>query len=480
LREINTQGNLTFETIRKATTLINPPLAELDTSIPRIDEQIVILTDMRVFQQCSLCPQQNSIELNALEQTVVRLYGPLADGKILPRNLVSYPFQELQNMLDVGTGQLQIENDLRQAEWVIFCMIDKDPAYPGSQAFQNFIGDRPDIIQGKKLILFAFNAPYYLDATDISKLTAYYGLYNRTPQAIEVAARLLFQEILPEGNLPISVLEVGYNLAQITFPRADQEIGLFLDIPDENPEGETPEPEVTPTQIPLRVGDMVPVRTGVIIDHNGHIVPDGTIVTFILTVGTDTGFIQQVEAPTTAGIARSMLRITNSGTVEIKARSESALNSQVLQFIIPAENPLPSETPTAVPSSTMTASPTPTLIPSPTVTVTPEPIVIPPVKTNFVDWLGSLAVTALVALTGFRFASRKGQIRWGIRSSFLAMIGGIIAYSYLALELPGSIEMIERYGFWGITLLALAGAFMGGGIALVWQRLTLLSNRRQV
>ena len=56
------------------------------------------------------------------------------------------------------------------------------------------------------------NAPYYYDATDISAFTAYYGLYSKLPGFIEVAARILFQEISPQGNSPVSIPGVAYEL----------------------------------------------------------------------------------------------------------------------------------------------------------------------------------------------------------------------------------------------------------------------------
>jgi len=38
---------------------------------------------------------------DALEQAVVRLYGPQAGSQVLPFNLVSYSFEELEQMLNV-------------------------------------------------------------------------------------------------------------------------------------------------------------------------------------------------------------------------------------------------------------------------------------------------------------------------------------------------------------------------------------------
>ena len=97
-------------------------------------------------------------------------------------------------MLNVGSGVVQIENDLRQAEWIVLLMSDVNPGLPSSQAFRLFLDQRPDLQQNKNIIVFALAAPYYLDTTDISKLTAYYALYSRSNTFIEVAARLLFAD----------------------------------------------------------------------------------------------------------------------------------------------------------------------------------------------------------------------------------------------------------------------------------------------
>jgi beta-N-acetylhexosaminidase len=467
LSELGKSGGITFDVTRKGATLISPPIQELDTTIPGLDDQIVFLTDLRSYQQCSSCQQKNILEANALEQAVVRLYNPLAGAKVLPRNLVSYSFQDLQDMLTAGTGQLQIENDLRGAEWIVFSLQDITSAYPSSAVLPLLLNERPDLVQGKQIIVFAFNAPYFLDATDISKLTAYYGIYNRTPQAVEVAARLLFQEILPEGSLPISVPEVGYDLNLATFPDPEQVIPLVMDMQTQGEE--TPTPGPTPTLAPFRTGDAIPVRTGVIVDHNGHVVPDGTIVKFILTISAETSTTQQFEALTAQGIARTVLRVTGHGNVEIRAESDPATKSEIIEFVVPPENPtatpviplliLPSETP----QPTLTPTSTPTL--TPTLAVTP----MPPVHAGLQDWLGSLFAAALVAAAAFGLATLLGQRRWGIRGAFLSVIGGFLAYTYLAVELPGSVNWIDRNGFWGIVWITTLGALLGGLAALTWR-----------
>ena len=127
------------------------------------------------------------------------------------------------------------------------------------------------------MILFSFGAPYYFDTTTISKFTAYYALYSKQPQFVDVAARLLFQELTPVGASPVSISAVGYDLISVMSPDPDQIIPLFLDlepVPVATGSPTTPEP----TPIPLfRIGDTIAIRTGAIMDNNGHPVPDGTV-----------------------------------------------------------------------------------------------------------------------------------------------------------------------------------------------------------
>ncbi len=474
LGELGSSGDVTFTVNRKAATLISPPMAELDTTIPGLSDQIVFLTDVRTFQQCQTCQQFNLIEVNALEQAVIRLYNPLAGGKVLPGNLVSYSFKDLQDMLAAGMGQLQIENDLRAADWIVVSMQDINPSNPSSSVLPLLLNERPDLIQGKRIIVFAFNAPYFLDATDISKLTAYYGIYNRTPQALEVAARLLFQEILPEGDLPVSVPEVAYDLNKVTFPDPNQVISLYIDTPTQEEEKPTPNP--TPTLVPFRTGDAVPVQTGTILDHNGHIVPDGTIVQFILTITGDTTTTQTVEAQTGQGVARSVLQINGYGNVEIRAESDPATKSDVIQFVVPNENPTPTPPLPILILPSETPLPTPTLTSPPTSTPTPESTPTPPVHTGVTDWIGSFIAAGIVAVLAYWLAVLLGQMRWGIRSAFLAITGGLLAYLYLALELPGGLAWINQYGFWGIISITFIGAVLGAGSAWLWH---LMNVRRK-
>ena len=455
---------IAFEVSREAATLISPSLQELVNALPDTPDRtdrIVFITNQRAAKQCSACAEVLVPVLDSLQQAVLRLYGPQAANQVTPHFMRSYSYVELFQMLEGDPDAFQIEVDLRRAQWVVFVMLDQDPQVAESRALHRFLTERPDLFQQKNLIAFALNAPYYLDATNISKLTAYYALYNKTPGAINIAARLLFREINPSGALPVSVSGVDYDLISATSPSPSQIIPLALDLPEiEIGEGtSTPEPQPTPE---FRTGNTIPVRTGTILDHNNNPVPDGTPVQFILALNGELSGLPQATA-TKDGIARTTIQITGSGVLEVRVESEPAKISEILHFEIPPENgallsPTPTEQPTATPSPT--ASPTT----APLETPEPQPPAVS--RPNLGDWLATMIFTLALGSISYRVAAYLGQVRWGIRSGFLAAICSLLAYSYLALKLPGTLNFIETYGGWGVLLVTFAGGAVG--ILLAW------------
>ncbi|MBU4225737.1 MAG: hypothetical protein KKC71_07940, partial [Chloroflexi bacterium] len=313
-------------------------------------------------------------------------------------------------------------------------------------------------------VLFAFNAPYYLDATDISKVTAYYGLYSKSAPFVEVAARLLFQELTPAGALPVSVPGIGYDLLSATAPDPKQVIQLFLDLPpDPTPTAATtgtPEPTATPS---FRVGDTVSARTGVILDHNQRPVPDGTGVRFSLILSGEGGVIQQVEAATVDGVARASFSIDRSGLLEIHATSEPANTSVVLQMDITSNG-----------IQVTIVAPTPTdepVTPTPTIAPTPEqsnPSAISEGYPGFGGWTAMVIFLGGLAYLAFWLGGRTFSTRWGLRWAFCVFMGGLLAYNYLAFGLPGSADWIKLHGLPGILGVVILGAGLGLGCGWVW------------
>ncbi len=488
LAEVGNSGQVTFEVAQKAATLISPSpedLADILPDAPTLNDRVVFITDVRTIQQCSQCPEQPTLAVNALEQAVVRLYGPLSAGQVLQRNLESFSFSELQGFLDASEevnvsdieAKLQpyvrprqrtqlVETALAQGDWIVFAMLNVSTNVPSSQALSRFLAERPGLFRQKKLVVFAFNAPYFLDATEVSKLTAYYGLYSKTSHFVEVAARLLFHEVPAPGDSPVDVPGVSYEVVSATAPDPNQVIPLEWDVPELSPaEGTTtPEPTIVPD---FEVGDVVAVRTGIIQDHNGHPVPAGTPVLFILE-GAEGGTPQTQNVKTDKGIAKANLLVDRSGVVEIRVESDPARQSEVLRIDLPPEN-----AEVFGPTQTIPVTETPTPEPTPTQT---QPLVSTPSppnnnRTNLGDWFLALLVAGGLGGAIFWFTTTVGLTQWAVRSSFLALIGGLLAYTYLSMGMPGSSEYLQNTGSWGVVLVTLLGSIVGGGAAWGWQRL---------
>ncbi len=147
-----------------------------------------------------------------------------------------------------------LENSLTPGRWVIINMLDAEPGESQTNLLRRFLSERQDLLRDKRIVVFAFNAPYFLDATDISKLTAYYCLYSKSAPFVEVAARLLFRELSPVGSLPVSVPGIGYDLFTATTPDPNQVIGLSMDHVTCSCPTASVTPEATPTpSFPLLV-----------------------------------------------------------------------------------------------------------------------------------------------------------------------------------------------------------------------------------
>jgi beta-N-acetylhexosaminidase len=116
---------------------------------------------------------------------------------------------------------------------------------------------------------------------------------------------------------------IGYDLISATKPDPTQVISLSLDLPESTPAAgdQTPEPTPVPT---FKVGDTIPLKTGMILDRNRHVVPDGTPVRFLFTTGGEQDVAQSVDTVTSKGVARASYLIERSGLLDISATSDPA------------------------------------------------------------------------------------------------------------------------------------------------------------
>jgi beta-N-acetylhexosaminidase len=427
----------------------------------------------------------------ALRDTVVRLYGPDATGQVNPALVTSFTFGQLEEYMSAPpvvptptpTGGEEatltpaplhpIESALRDADWIIFAMLRPTGDPPQSEVVRGFLAQRADALRDPHLVVLAYDAPYYLDATEVNKLSAYYVAYSRIEPFIEASVRALFGEFAPAGTSPVSVPGVNYDLGIQTSPDPDQTIPLYYYIGEPSEEGEpTPVPpeegQATPELPKLEVGDELRLRTGVIVDYNDHPVPDGTPVQFFFTYPQE-GLEHSILAITRGGVAETTVTLDRMGQLDIHIQADPVPRTLALQItiqegepaIIVPITPTPSPT-TVIPTPTPTAEPKP--VPEETPTATPSPVeeqeeVVPPDE-GAGPWDLVLALLGVLITGGAAYyvvRVNNGLVSRGLRLGLWCVIGGLVTYVAYALRLPGATWLRERGGVWAAWLVALLG-----------------------
>jgi beta-N-acetylhexosaminidase len=356
----------------------------------------------------------------------------------------------------------------------VFAVLDDNPTAPQSGTLQQLVAQRPYLLSNKKVMIFAFDVPYHLDLDVMNKAIAVYGLYSHTDPFVEVAVRTLFGEAKPRGNPPVSVDAIRYDLITQTEPSPDQLIALYVGDPPPNAQS-------TPVPVSIKIGDTLKVRTGPIMDRNGHIVPDGTQVVFSRTFS-QTQELSPLVALTKNGIATVSFPLDRIGPLRVRASSEPAMASFTLQLTV-AEQPsqptfiTPTPAPTSVPTATDTPVP-PTVTPSPTPSPTPPPVKVEgQVLPRWVKWSDLLlAIVGLLIAGGAGFWTeqmrRRRQadtdvithsLRWGLWS----VMAGLIGYVLFGAGL-GSAPIKSAFG----VLAALVVVLIWGAVPLLlrWWR----------
>ena len=437
----NLEKTTTAATVaRKSATLIHPQLADLETALPdppASSDRIVILTDTSTQKACQDCPEVTTLAAQDFENAILRLYGPLSGGKLVRANITSYTYKETITLLDFPADIKHLETDLVNANWILVAAQDLDSSRLTSSAFIRLLSERQDLLRNKNIVVFSFGAPYYLDATNISKITAYYGLYNSLPSSLEIAARLLFQEIpSPEGSLPVSLPGIGYDLITATSPNPDQIFNLSISR-GAALDSSTPQADLTPNPI-FKVNDLLNINTGLILDYNGNPVPDGTPIQFIKNVQGSESIIADVV--TNNGRASTSHLIELPEDFEIQAKSLTS-RSEIVRVDVISGDEIDS---VEVPELPIIATVTPTT--PPPITSTPGGLSQqqPEFSQVWRNWLLAILTSLALSIISYQVGAAFGFVRWGIRWGFSAFITGMAVYIYLMLDLPGSSFLLPR------------------------------------
>jgi beta-N-acetylhexosaminidase len=450
---------------RRAATVLQPTVDSLPPA-PRRDEDILIFAEERLIRECydsePACNPHPLLPPTAIQEAILTLYGPQGTGQVDPARIQTRTYAQLKAYLARGEGDLGplLEN----AEWIVFGMLDPNPRYPDSDALQLFLAQNAHQIYNAKVAVLAYTAPYYLDTTEISKLTAYYVFYSKVQPFIETSVRTLFGEVRPQGRSPVSIEGTYYDLNSQLAPDPAQQIAVEL---------------VEPARHSALVPVTVHVRTNLIRDHNGNPVPNGTRVNLTARDAESSQILDTALSLTQGGVAEAQLSLNRPGRVAIVAQSGdtaegSALLFDALQEPTPTPQPTtptatraPATTPTATP--TPTARPTETPTPTPTLpaaqTPTPEPpllaVVLDAWQGRPLDLLGMLGGTLLAFGAGTLWWNRADAARRA-QLALAAWTGGLVGYlAYGWQWIP-----INEWAGWPTWvnggLLAL-----GGGVAFV-------------
>jgi beta-N-acetylhexosaminidase len=250
-----------------ALTLIQPAsVDELRRRLPRgpvTPDRVLIVECWDDCYPFRLMPQSD------MQNHLLRLYGPDGGGRLQPGDVATISFADLDAWL-AAPGDPANEAtalDVERATWIIFALAEYNPdARPASGAVKRFLQGAPVDVRNKNLVAIAFNAPYHLDSTEISKLAAYVAVYNKTDYAMESAFRALYGDVPPAGHSPVNISGVFYNVNDATRTDTAQEITLEVLGADST--------EVEPGPIALMTSE---VR-----DRNGNPVPDGAPARFVI------------------------------------------------------------------------------------------------------------------------------------------------------------------------------------------------------
>ncbi len=483
---------------RDAVTLLSPPSSDLVAAPPTQEDNIVIFTDGQQGRPCATCAPVPYLDPLLLHDTILRLYGPDATGQVDPLLMTNFTFDRLEEYMSapaalptptvtagevVTTSQLHpVEAALRDADWIIFAMLDPTDDGSQSEVVRRFLAERADALRNPHLVVLAYDAPYHLDATEISKLSAYYVAYSRIESLVEASVRALFNEFAPVGTPPVSVTGINYDLLVQTSPDAEQAIVLYYYVGEPPEEGVvTPEPTEESQQTPepprLEVGDELRLRTGLIVDHNGHQVPDGTPVQFIFTYPQE-GLEHSTMVETHNGVAETMITLDRTGQLDISVQADPVPRTIALQItiqegevaVVVPGTPTPSPT-LVVPTPTATTKPEP--VPQETPTSTPSPVEAeeePPVTREDAALLDMVLALLGIAVSGgagyYVVRLNNGPVSRALRLVLWCVVCGAILYTAYELRVPGASWLREQSGVWAAGWVTLFGSVLP--IVVAW------------
>ncbi len=397
---------------------------------------------------------------------------------------------EQEDSLREGTEAVLSPNErlqqlINESNWIIFAMLDVDPTLnQGSDVVKQFLRQQSERLGNKKVIVLALNAPYFLDATEISKLTAYFGVYSKTPPFLESAVRALFRSYTPTGAPAVSVPGTRFgDLSQTLSPDPSFPLPLEITLNDTPIEFASNNNATAPI---VTIGSVIRLRVDQVLDHNGHLVPDGYPVNFHLVYENPEMTIPVEPVLTLNGSAMREVVLEQAGRLLISANAGEAKTGSALALRV--QDPIAEATANAVTANVVTANAesvtaieqpvaaTGTLLPTTTLSAgdTTEGVATLPPTASATAWatwdtliialLTIMVTLSLLLILQIRILPR-GML---VYNMLWATIFGLTAYILFALGvLPGTAFLIGTLRIWSAAVVV----FIGMLLPLLWLQL---------
>ncbi len=379
----------------------------------------------------------------------------------------------------------RLQQLINESNWIIFAMLDVNPTLnPGSDVVKQFLRQQSERLGNKKVIVLALNAPYFLDATEISKLTAYFGVYSKTQPFLESAVRALFRSYTPTGAPAVSVPGTRFgDLSQTLSPDPNYLLPLEVAL------AETPiefPPNNNATAPIINIGTVIRLRVEQVLDHNGHLVPDGVPVNFHLVYENPEMTIPIEPVLTRNGSAVREVVLEQAGRLLISASAGDATTADPL--ILRVQDPIAEATANAVTVNAVTANAesvprveqtvtmTNALLPTTTVIIENTDGGPPPLpsaalatkqatlETLIIALLTIMVTLSLLLILQIRILPRSMLVH----NMLWAMIAGLSAYILFALGvLPGTTFLLNTLRIWSAAVVV----FIGMLLPLLWLQL---------
>lgn len=373
-------GKTIEKVARESITFLYPDIQQLSVALPAApgaSDHLLIFSDSRLIRECEKCTADTALGPDQIAQIINALYGTSATGQLRSDQVVSRTFTELAELLKATNknsppapqatsvitatttpSPTQVSNDssveiidpqantpdknkiteqlISDSNWLIFVMLDVDPdQHPNSDVVKQFLHDRSEELGDKHVVVFALNAPYFLDATEISKLTAYFGVYSKTQPFLESAVRALFRSYSPPGAPPVDVPGTRFStLAERLKPDPSDPLALHIFRGDQELTLSTS----TDAQSMLTISDTIRIRVGPVSDFNGHPVHDNTLVNLQLKYQGAELTLPLDPIPTINGYATRDITLDKSGILLVSASSEGAATGKPIVLNIQQPN----------------------------------------------------------------------------------------------------------------------------------------------